>query len=134
MTKFGFFTRFTLAYIVTMAIAGISMSLLGFEKTSSLNTPILLGISYWVFYSYMNKNERIAEGGEKWSLVFLALIGEIITTILLGIPTLLANEVPIKFLFIGLSIVIPLHLLLLVAVNYGVKKMMLKQRPELAKS
>ena len=134
MGKLGFFTRFTLVYIVVMAIGGVTMGLLGVEKASSLNTPILLGVSYWCFYSYANKNAKIIEGNEKWSLIFLALLGDLITSTLLGIPTMLANEVPIKFLLIGLVIVLPLHLLLFVVVNYLVKKLIVKQRPELAKS
>ena len=134
MSKLGFFTRFTIIYIVIMAVAGASMSLLGVEKASSLNTPILLGISYWCFYSYTNKNARIIEGNEKWSLVFLALLGDLIATVLLGIPAMLANEVPVKFLLVGLGFVLPLHLLLFIAVNYGVKKQIIKQRPELVKS
>lgn len=60
-------------------------------------------------------------GGEKWKLVFSALEGDVLASILLAIPTLLANEVPIKFLFIGMAVIIPLHLLLLIAVNFGVK-------------
>lgn len=134
MSKLGFFTRFTLLYIVVMAIAGVSMSLLGVEQASSLNIPILLGISYWCFYSYANKNAKIIERNEKWNLIFLALLGDLITSMLLGVPTMLANEVPIKFLLIGLVVVLPLHFLLFLAVNYGVKKQIVKQRPELAKS
>ena len=110
------------------------MGLLEIENASSLNTPILLGISYWCFYSYTNKNERIIEGSEMWGLVFLALLGDILASTLLGVPAMLANEVPLRFLLVGMAIILPLHLLLFVAVNYGVKKQVVKQHPEFAKS
>ncbi|WP_139342904.1 ABZJ_00895 family protein [Vibrio gazogenes] len=132
MTKVGFFIRFTVTYIVIIAIAGVSASLLGMENASNLNTPILFGISYWVFYSYTNKNQRIIEKQEKWHLILLALLGDVITTILLGTPTMLANHIPLHFLLVGLLISIPLHFLLFLAVNFGVKKMMLKQNPKLS--
>ena len=134
MSTLGFFLRFTISYTLIMAAAGVTTGLLGFENASSLNTPILLGISYWCFYSYSSKNSRIIESAEKWKLVFLALAGDIITSILLGIPTMLANEVPIKFLFVGMAVIIPLHLLLFLGISYGVKKQIMKQRPELEQS
>jgi len=84
MTKTAFFIRFTIVYTVAMAITGVSMSLIGFEEVSHLNTPILMSISFWFFYSYSNKNERVIVGGETWALIFLALLGDIITTVLLG--------------------------------------------------
>lgn len=130
----GFFIRFTVVYTLVMAAAGITLGLLGVEKAGNFNTPILLVIAYWCFYSYSSKNKRIIEGGEKWKLVFAALAGDVIAGILLGIPTMLANEIPVKFLFIGMSIIIPLHLLLFIVVNYGVKKLIIKQRPELVQS
>ncbi|QMV14000.1 hypothetical protein Vspart_01248 [Vibrio spartinae] len=132
MTKIGFFIRFTAAYIVVMAIAGVAAGFLGMENASSLNTPILFGISYWIFYTYTNKNERLIESREKWHLILLALLGDVITTILLGIPTMLVSHIPLNFLLIGFLITIPLHFLLFLAVNFGVKKMMLKQNPKLA--
>jgi hypothetical protein len=131
MSIFSFFLRFTIAYTLIMAGVGVTAGLIGFEEASSLNTPILLGISYWCFYSYSNKNSRIIEGSEKWKLVFSALTGDILTSILLGIPTMLANEIPVNVLFVGMMIVIPMHLLLFVVVNYGVKKQVIKQRSEL---
>lgn len=134
MSILGFFIRFTVVYTLIMAAAGITLGLLGVEKASNLNTPILLAISYWCFYSYSIKNSRIIEGGEKWKLVISALSGDILVSVLLGIPTMLVNEVPIKFLFVGLAVISPLHMLLFIAVNYGVKKQLLKQRPELVKS
>ncbi|MFQ6372433.1 ABZJ_00895 family protein [Shewanella sp. YIC-542] len=134
MSILGFFTRFTIVYTLVMAAVGITMGLLGVENANSLNTPILLAISFWCFYSYSTKNSRIIEGGEKWKLVFSALAGDVLASVLLGVPTMIANEVPIKFLFVGMAVVIPLHALLFVAVNYGVKKHLLKKRPELVQS
>lgn len=134
MSILGFFTRFTAVYTLVMAAVGITMGLLGVEKASSLNTPILLGVSFWCFYSYSTKNSRIIEGSEKWKLVFSALAGDVLASILLGVPTMLANGVPVKFLFVGMVVIIPLHTLLFVAVNYGVKKYLLKSRPELEQS
>ncbi len=134
MSILGFFARFTVVYTLIMAAVGIMTGLLDIENASSLNTPILLGISYWCFYSYSNKNSRIIEGGEKWKLVFSAIAGDILASILLGAPTMLANEIPIKFLFVGMLVIIPLHMLLFIAINYGVKKQIIKQRPELAES
>jgi hypothetical protein len=133
MSILGFFARFSITYTLVMAAVGVVVGLLEIENATSLNTPILLGITYWCFYSYSNKNARIIEGGEKWKLIFSALAGDILATVLLGTPTMLANEVPVRFLFIGMAIVIPLHFLMFMAVNFGVKKQMLKQRPELAK-
>lgn len=134
MSILGFFIRFSIIYTLVMAAAGITMSLLGVEKASSLNAPILLVISYWCFYSYSNKNSRIIEGSEKWKLIFSAIAGDVLVSLLLGVPTMLANEVPVKFLFVGMAVVIPLHLLMFIAVNYFVKKQLLKQRPELVQS
>lgn len=134
MNTLGFFIRFTVIYTVVMAAAGITLGMLGIEKSSGLNTPILIGISYWFFYSYSNKNSRTIEGSEKWKLILFALFGDVLTNILLGTPTMLANEIPLKFLFVGMAIIIPLHFLLLVIVNYGVRKQIIKQRPELAQS
>ncbi len=132
MSIFGFFMRFTIIYMLVMAATGIVMGILEVGNASNLNTPILLGISYWCFYSYTNKNSRIIEGNEKWKLIFLALAGDAFVSILLVTPTLIAADVPIKYMYIGLAVIIPFHLLLLMAVNYGVKKQILKQRPELS--
>ncbi|WP_281558113.1 ABZJ_00895 family protein [Thalassomonas sp. RHCl1] len=134
MSILGFFTRFTIVYTLVMAATGITMGLLEVEKADSLNTPILMAIAYWFFYSYSNKNARVIEGSEKWKLIFSALAGDVLASLLLGIPTMLASEVPVKFLFVGLAVIIPLHLLLFLAVNFGVKKQIVKQRPELAQS
>ena len=134
MSILGFFVRFSITYTLIMAVTGVVVGLLEIDNATSLNTPILLGITYWCFYSYSNKNARIIDGGEKWKLIFSALAGDVLTSILLGIPTMLANEVPVKFLFVGMAIVIPLHFLMFIAVNFGVKKQMLKQRPELAQN
>ncbi|MDW6092594.1 ABZJ_00895 family protein [Vibrio rhizosphaerae] len=135
MTKIGFFIRFTVAYTVVMALAGLFAGFLEMEEhASSLNAPILLGVSYWVFYTYTNKNGRLVEKREKWHLMGLALLGDVIATLLLGTPTMLANGLPIQYLVIGLLIAIPLHLLLFLFINYCVKKSIIKQRPELAES
>ena len=132
MSMFGFFIRFTLVYTVVMVAAGVLMALLDVEKASILNTPILLGVSYWCFYSYSLKNSRVIAGGEKWLLILLALAGDVLSSALLGVPAMLAEDVPIKYLLIGMAVIIPLHLLLFLAVNFGVKKLMLKQYPDLA--
>lgn len=134
MSIFGFFSRFTIVYTLVMAAVGIAMGLLGVEKASSLNTPILLGISFWCFYSYSIKNSRIVEGSEKWKLVFTALAGDVIASLLLGVPALLVSEVPVKYIFLGMAITIPLHALLFVVVSYGVKKSLLTKCPEIAQS
>ena len=134
MSNLVFFIRFSITYMLVMAVAGISLGLLDIENASSINTPILLGIAYWCFYSYSNKNSRVIEGSEKWKLIFIALAGDVLVSILLGTPTMLANEAPIIFMFIGMAIVLPLHLLLFIAVNFCVKKQISKQRPELIKS
>lgn len=132
MSKIHFFIRFTIAAV--MAAAGLTVVILGIENTNRIETSILLSTSYWCLYSYMNKNKNIVAGNKKWSLVLLLIIGDVITNIALGIPTMIADEIPIKFLFIGMAITIPLHGLLFVAVNYGVKKQMIKQQPELAQN
>ncbi|WDE02500.1 ABZJ_00895 family protein [Thalassomonas actiniarum] len=134
MSILGFFTRFTIVYTLVMAATGITMGLLEVEKADSLNTPILMAIAYWFFYSYSNKNSRVIEGSEKWKLIFSALAGDVLASLLLGIPAMLANEVPVKFLLVGMAVIIPLHLLLFIAVNFGVKKQIVKQRPELAQN
>lgn len=134
MSNLAFFIRFSITYMLIMAVAGITLGLLQVENASSINTPIFLALSYWFFYSYSNKNSRIIQTSEKWKLICLALAGDFIVSILLGIPTMLANEIPLEYLLIGMAIVMPMHFLLLIAVNFGVKKQILKQRPELMKS
>lgn len=131
MSILSFFTRFTIVYTLVMAIAGIVLGLLEVESASSINTPILFAIAFWCFYSYSNKNARIIEGKEKWKLIFSALAGDLIASILFATPTAIVNEIPLNYLLIGMAITIPLHLLVFLAVNYVVKKQILKQLPEL---
>jgi len=131
MSIFNFFTKFTLVYTLVMAIAGVVLGLLEIESASSINTPILFVIAFWCFYSYSIKNARIIEGAEKWKLIFSALAGDIIASTLLAAPMVIANEIPLNYLLIGMSITIPLHLLIFVAVNYVAKKQILKLLPEL---
>ncbi|MCQ3829276.1 hypothetical protein HXX02_07445 [Microbulbifer elongatus] len=134
MSIFSFFSRFTITYTLVMAAVGITMGLLGVEKASSLNTPILMGISFWCFYSYSIANSRIVEGGERWKLVFAALLGDVIASLLLGVPALIVSDTPIHYTFLGMAIVIPFHALLFVVVSYIVKKPILKKYPELEQS
>lgn len=134
MSKLGFFIRFTVSYTLLLAAAGIVISLMGLGTASSLNAPILMGIAYWCFYSFSTKNARIIGDDEKWKLIFLALSGDILVSVLLGTPTVMANDVPITFLFVGVAIIAPLHFLLLLLVSYAVKKALIKQRPELIES
>ncbi|SDT94931.1 hypothetical protein SAMN05216210_0761 [Halopseudomonas salegens] len=130
MSLSGFFLRFTIIYTLVMAAAGITAGVLGLGQVSALNTPILLAIAYWCFYSYWNKNARIIEGGEQWALIFLALAGDVLASILLGMPTALASDMPVAYLFLGLLVVTPLHLLMFVAVNFVVKKQIIKLHPD----
>lgn len=134
MSKLGFFIRFTVSYTLLLAAAGIVISLMGLGTASSLNAPILMGIAYWCFYSFATKNARMIGDDEKWKLIFLALAGDILVSVLLGTPTVMANDVPITFLFVGVAIIPPLHFLLLLLVSYAVKKSLIKQRPELIES
>jgi hypothetical protein len=131
MSILNFFTKFTLVYTVLMAIAGVILGLLEVESASSVNTPILFAIAFWCFYSYSSKNARVIEGAEKWKLIFAALAGDIIASSLLAAPMVIANEIPLNYLLIGMAITIPLHLLVFVAVNYVAKKQILKLLPEL---
>jgi len=133
MSIFGFFLRFTLSYIVVMTIVGMIIDFLGIRSASSLNIPILLGIAFWCFYTYSTKNSRLIEGSEKWKLIISAIAADIVATIVLGVPFMLANELSIKFLFIGMVITVPLHALLFIAVSYGVKKNLVKNHPDFAK-
>ncbi|MEP1551995.1 MAG: ABZJ_00895 family protein [Paraglaciecola sp.] len=86
----------TIVYTLVMALVGV----LEFKRGSRLNVPVLFGIAYWCFYSYSNKNSRVIVGREKWKLVFYAIAADVLASILLEVPTLLANEVPSKFLSI----------------------------------
>lgn len=122
MSILGFFIRFTVSYTLIMAAAGVSMGLLGVEKASVLNTPILIGISYWCFYAYSKSNSKVIISNEKWKLISLAVLGDILASLILGTPTMLANDVPIKFLLVGMAFIIPLHIILFIAVNFVVKK------------
>ncbi|WP_341937635.1 ABZJ_00895 family protein [Marinimicrobium sp. C2-29] len=131
MSKLGFFIRFTVTYTLVMAAAGIAISLMGAGSSIGLNAPILMGIAYWCFYTFSTKNARIIGDDEKWKLIFLALAGDILASVLLGTPTAMANDLPIMFLAVGLAIIAPLHFLLLMLANYAVKKALIKQRPEL---
>jgi hypothetical protein len=126
----GFFLRFTISYTILMAATGVTLGMLGISHAGNVNAPILAIIAYWFFLSYSKKNQRIMDGPEKWKLIWAAVAGDVFTSILLGTPTMIANGVPIQFLFIGMVFVIPLHLVLLVAVSYGVKRQLMKQRPE----
>jgi hypothetical protein len=131
MSILNFFTRFTLVYTLAMGIAGIALGLLEVESASSINTPILFAIAFWCFYSYSSKNSRVIEGAEKWKLIFSALAGDIIASALLAAPIIIADEIPLDYLLIGMAITIPLHLLVFMAVNYVAKKQIIKLLPEL---
>lgn len=132
MSIFRFFIYFTVLYTVAMAAVGLVSGIAGIENPSNLNTPVLLAIAFWVFYSYSDKNSRLVAGSEKWKLVFVALAGDVLGSCLLVIPLVILEEIPLLMLFFGMLIVIPLHLLLLVLVNSFVGKYLLKKRPELA--
>ncbi len=133
MSYLGFFYRFTVSYIIVMALIGTVVGLLEFEMAGSLNTAVLAGIYYLWFYNYSNKNSRIVRGSEKWTLILLSLIGDIITNLILVTPAIILESVPIKFIVYGELIIIPLHTLLFFAMASVVKRQMLKQRPELSK-
>ncbi|WP_347331740.1 ABZJ_00895 family protein [Marinimicrobium locisalis] len=133
MSKIGFFIRFTLTYALVMAAAGITISILEVKSASSLNTVLLMAVAYWFFYSFSTKNSRIIEGNEKWSLIFLALAGDVLTSVVLGVPAMLANDLPLGYFLIGLAIITPLHFLVLVVVSFGVKRILTKHHPDRVK-
>ncbi|WP_027330657.1 ABZJ_00895 family protein [Marinimicrobium agarilyticum] len=134
MSKLGFFIRFTVIYTLAMAAAGVVISLLGVGMASGVNAPILMGAAYWCFYSFSTKNTRLVRDDEKWHLIFLALAGDILTSMVLGTPTALANDIPVTYLLIGVVIIAPLHFLLLMFINFMVKKALVKQRSDLVES
>jgi hypothetical protein len=134
MSILSFFIRFTVVYTLLMAAVGIAAGFFEIESASSVNTPILVAIAFWCFYSYSDKNGRVIEGNEKWKLIFSALAGDIIGTTLLATPTVMLNEIPLEYLLMGMAIVVPLHFLIFLAVNYFAKKQILKLQPKLADS
>jgi hypothetical protein len=134
MSILSFFIRFTVAYTLLMAAVGIAAGVFEIENASHFNTPVLFAISFWCFYSYSDKNERIIEGSEKWKLIFSALAGDTLGSALLVTPTVILGEIPLEYLLIGMAIAIPLHFLILLAVSHFAKKQVLKLKPELAGS
>ncbi|MBT1064303.1 ABZJ_00895 family protein [Bowmanella sp. Y26] len=129
MTGWTFFLRFTLSYTLVMASVGFFSVLIEMENPSLLNTPILMGIAYWCFYSYSIKNARIVQGKEKWRLVLLATLGDLLASIVLATPTALVAEIPFTWLLMGFAIVIPLHLLIFIGTAFFVKRQLVKLQP-----
>ncbi|QPG06911.1 hypothetical protein IT774_07315 [Salinimonas marina] len=132
MTYLRFFVLFSLTYVVGLAVAGILVSLAGLNNAGSLNTPLLFGVSFWWMYRFSETNARVVQGKGKWKLVLLVLLADVLIFFLLGAHSLLNQEKSLYYLLLGLLIVAPVHLLLLVATCYFVKKSIVKKHPEWA--
>lgn len=120
------FFRFTIVYLLVMAVAGVVAGTLEMENPSTLNTPILIAITYWCFYSYSIKNKRIISAKAKWIIIWLLLAGDLLVSIILATPMVILTDLSISALAIGMGIVLPLHLLLFIAFEYMVRKQLLK--------
>ncbi len=131
MSTLNFSIRFIITYSLSMVAAGVIAGLLGISKASSLNTPILFAILYWCLYSYSTKNSRLIAGKEKWKIILITLTANILISTLLAVPTLLSMQIPMKYLLVGLIVVIPTHIITVLLVNWVVKKQIVKKLPEL---
>ena len=111
MTKLSFFIRFTLAFTLTMAFAGITFGLLELDNPGATNLIILFGLSYWFFHAFGKKNDLALLTKDKWPLIGVGMSGSLVSSILLAIPTALSMEMPLEYFLFGLLISIPLSLL-----------------------
>lgn len=132
MSIFRFFIYFTVLYTVGLAAVGIVSGIIDMKNPSVLNTPVLLATAFWVFYTCGDKNSRIVMGSEKWKLVSVALLGNVLSTCLLATPLFISGDFTLLMLLFGMIVIIPLHLLMLLFVNAFAGKYLLKSRPELA--
>lgn len=133
MSKLGFFTRFTLVYFFIKTTL-VMTAQLDIERVGGLNLPILIGISFWVFYTYTMKNNRLIKGTDKWELVFYALGGDMLVNIILSTIMIMQYDASIKFVLAGMLMAIPLHIILLLLSNFLLNKQIVKQYPELISS
>ncbi len=120
------FFRFTIIYFLVMAVAGVVAGELEMKNPSTLNTPILMAITYWCIYSYSLKNKRVISAKAKWLIIWLLLAGDLLVSIILAMPMVMLTDISIYALAIGMAIVLPLHLLLFIAVEYFVRKQLSK--------
>ncbi|MBL4608386.1 MAG: ABZJ_00895 family protein [Pseudomonadales bacterium] len=121
------FFRFTAVYALSMIVIGFVVSFLELENASSFNTPILIVIAFWCFTSYSKSNKRISSSKEKWKIIWLFLLGDILVSVLLATPLIITSEVPLRFFLIGFAIAMPLHLIMLMGVDFIVRKQLTKQ-------
>ena len=120
------FFRFTIVYFLVMAVAGVVAGSLEMKNPSTLNTPILIVITYWCLYSYSLKNKRIISARAKWLIIWLLLAGDLLASIFLAAPMVILTDMSITALAIGMGIILPLHLLLFIAFEYMVRKQLIK--------
>ncbi|WP_087023059.1 ABZJ_00895 family protein [Thaumasiovibrio subtropicus] len=130
MSKLGFFLRFTLWYLALMVAVGFAADTLGLSNASAMNSPLLMGLAFYLFYLYSARHKRLIEKKEKWSLIGLAILGDALVSIVLGGMSLAAQGVPVMYLFVGLAIALPLHFLILIAVEFGTRGALKKRFPE----
>ena len=134
MSTSDFLKRFTIVYAVVMTVISFILWLINQHDAGSFNAPVLLISSFLCFYVYSNKNSRILEGREKWTLIFMAIAVDFVANILFGIMTMTGENGSAGLFNRELLITVPLSIALLIAVSFGVKKQLLNQRPELDKT
>jgi hypothetical protein len=127
MTKLSFFIRFTLIYTLIMAGLGILFGLLAVENAGATNLILLFGVSYWLFHAYGKKNSLSLVTEEKWSLIGIGMLGSLITTVLLGIPTAMSMAIELEYLLFALLVTLPLNLLVFVFAHKGAIKTLTQQ-------
>lgn len=127
MTKLSFFIRFTLIYTLTMAGLGIVFGLLELENAGATNFILLFGVSYWFFHAYGKNNNLAVATKKKWPLIGIGLVGSLITTVLLGIPTAISMAIKLEYFLFALLITQPLNLLVFVVAYKGAIKTLTQQ-------
>lgn len=109
MSKTGFLVRFFLIYLFAMGSLGVTTGIL-IEKgileinqssVSSFNTPILMLIAGSCFFLFAKRNSRLLANKELWLLSLIATIGNLLATIILVIPTVIMDEMPLFVLMIS---------------------------------
>lgn len=134
MSTSDFLKRFTIVYAVVMTVISFILWLINQHDAGSFNAPVLLISSFLCFYVYSNKNSRILEGREKWTLIFIAIAVDFVANILFGIMAMTGENGSAGSFIVNVLITVPLNIALLIAVSFGVKKQLLNQRPELDKT
>ena len=130
MTIKGLLLRFFLGYLALLIVAGLTLSYFEIKSNSGLNTGILVGIIYWVCFSFGQKNGRYFTKREKTTVVIGLIAIDLILQLLLSLAALSGKNLslgadPLVFAlgFVGL-----LHALVIYYFVGSFEKVLIKQK------